>query len=232
MTTRHEDEEHILEHLWTLEVEGDRGDVPPAGDLEALARLEGRGLVCSEDGRPALTERGRREARSVVRRHRLAERLMHDVLDEPDMDTACRMEHLLSADVEASLCTLLGHPTECPHGLPIPPGDCCTEHATTVRRAVVPATDLREGQEGMVAYVRASGRGKMQKLLALGIVPGTSLRMVQRTPAFVLATDGAQIAVDHSVAKEVFVRVRQGRGQEAGRGPGPGGHRWRWRSRA
>ncbi len=220
--------EDILEHLWTVTEEGHAGDTRGAADVEALAELERRGLVAVERGRPALTLRGRTEAQSVLRRHRLAERLLQDVFDTPHAaDTACRMEHLLSREVEAALCTLLGHPTECPHGHPIPAGDCCRERDTTVGRAVAPASELHPGEEGVVAYVRASGRGTVQKLLALGLLPGTRLRLVQRRPAFVLATEGAEVALDESVAREVYVRVRPGREGGGGKRSGaPAVPRW------
>jgi DtxR family Mn-dependent transcriptional regulator len=68
-------------------------------------------------------------ARIVIRRHRLAERLFIDVLsirDEHEVEeSACKFEHILSPEVTDSMCALLGHPTECPHGSPIPPGECC-----------------------------------------------------------------------------------------------------------
>jgi len=69
-------------------------------------------------------------ARDITRRQRLAERLLTDVLelDRKAMDSsACEFEHIISKEVEESICTLLGHPKECPHGLPIPPGDCCAK---------------------------------------------------------------------------------------------------------
>jgi hypothetical protein len=65
----------------------------------------------------------------VIRRHRLAERLFMDVLsirDEGEIESsACKFEHILSPEVTDRICTLLGHPLACPHGSPIPQGDCC-----------------------------------------------------------------------------------------------------------
>ncbi len=76
-----------------------------------------------------LTERGRRRAADVIRRHRLAERLFTDSLameNEAEIESqACRFEHILSPEATDKICSFLGHPRTCPHGAPIPPGPCC-----------------------------------------------------------------------------------------------------------
>ncbi len=75
------------------------------------------------------TEKGRKRAEDVIRRHRLAERLFTQtfhVHDEKEVaEQACRFEHILSPEATDSICTFLGHPRTCPHGSPIPAGDCC-----------------------------------------------------------------------------------------------------------
>ena len=77
----------------------------------------------------ALTQRGRNEAGSIIRRHRLAERLFTDSLamdNESEVEQqACKFEHILSPGATDKICTFLGHPRTCPHGAPIPPGPCC-----------------------------------------------------------------------------------------------------------
>ena len=77
----------------------------------------------------ALTTRGRTRAGSIIRRHRLAERLFTDSLamdSESEIEEqACKFEHILSAEATDKICTFLGHPRTCPHGAPIPPGPCC-----------------------------------------------------------------------------------------------------------
>ncbi|HVH72079.1 MAG TPA: iron dependent repressor, metal binding and dimerization domain protein [Candidatus Dormibacteraeota bacterium] len=85
-------------------------------------------LVSLQNGEAQLTSVGSRRARDVVRRHRLAERLFKDTfaVDETEAQTqACRFEHIISPELDARICTFLGHPKTCPHGNPIPPGDCC-----------------------------------------------------------------------------------------------------------
>ena len=75
------------------------------------------------------TEKGRKRAEDVIRRHRLAECLFtttFHVNDEKEIaEQACRFEHILSPEATDSICTFLGHPRTCPHGSPIPAGECC-----------------------------------------------------------------------------------------------------------
>jgi putative ABC transport system ATP-binding protein len=75
------------------------------------------------------TDAGRRRAADVIRRHRLAERLFTDSLamdSETEIEQqACKFEHILSPEATDKICTFLGHPRTCPHGSPIPPGQCC-----------------------------------------------------------------------------------------------------------
>lgn len=87
-------------------------------------------LIRLGDGGLSLTPHGESRARSVVRRHRLAERLFFDTfgLEEALLDAnACRIEHTLGSEVTEKLCTFLKHPHTCPHGSPIPRGTCCAQ---------------------------------------------------------------------------------------------------------
>jgi len=76
-----------------------------------------------------LTPRGRQRAADIIRRHRLAERLFTDSLSldsETEIEQqACKFEHILSPEATDKICAFLGHPQTCPHGAPIPPGQCC-----------------------------------------------------------------------------------------------------------
>src|SRR6266705_3261408 len=76
-----------------------------------------------------LTPRGRQRAADIIRRHRLAERLFTDSLaleSESEIEQqACKFEHILSPEATEKICTFLGHPRTCPHGAPIPAGECC-----------------------------------------------------------------------------------------------------------
>ncbi|HKT24326.1 MAG TPA: ATP-binding cassette domain-containing protein [Terriglobales bacterium] len=75
------------------------------------------------------TAAGQQRAADVIRRHRLAERLFTQTLQVQNEDEieqqACKFEHILSPEVTDKICSFLGHPESCPHGSPIPPGECC-----------------------------------------------------------------------------------------------------------
>jgi putative ABC transport system ATP-binding protein len=109
--------------------------VNPCHDaLKPVAASSGDGTLIVE-----LTSRGRERAASIIRRHRLAERLFTDSLamdSESEIEQqACKFEHILSPEATDKICTFLGHPRTCPHGAPIPPGPCCgrtVEHPVTV----------------------------------------------------------------------------------------------------
>jgi len=127
--------DHLLEQIWVCGEEGNRADVEhirtPGGvdPVRTLARMEDLCLVqVKEDHEVRLTERGKSRARDVVRRHRLAERLFKDTFEIDDHEAhsqACKFEHIISPELDERICRFLGHPATCPHGNPIPPGECC-----------------------------------------------------------------------------------------------------------
>ncbi len=162
--------EEILESLWVMTVEGDNvgclmeslGIVPEA---EELLELIQRAYVEVRDDRVHLRKEGRAEARMSVRRHRLAERLTMDILGiegEEGNEQACVFEHLLRQGVDTKLCTLLNHPTTCPHGNPIPPGDCCIKARQQGEPGIVPLTELKPSENGEIAYLSVGDDKKMQ----------------------------------------------------------------------
>lgn len=88
------------------------------------------------------TEKGRKKAEDIIRRHRLAERLFTEtfqVNDEKEVaEQACKFEHILSPEATDSICSFLGHPRTCPHGSPIPAGECCIAATKASRTEAVP----------------------------------------------------------------------------------------------
>lgn len=222
------DEEELLQLIWTMAEEGSelRADVLEASldrDPEAtLGRLVEMGYVRECGGRLSLTEEGSSQARRIVRNHRLAERLLSDVLGVRNSERerqACEMEHTLTDDAVDAICTLLGHPEECPHGKPIPPGPCCQQARKAIERLFVPLTELGPGESGRVAYIASARRGRLDRLAALGLCPGATVYVHQTRPGFVIQVDETQLAVDPRTVSGVLVRP-------LGRGPaGPRRHR-------
>ena len=207
--------EEVLETLWTA-IEEEGMDLVPlerlglAPDHPLLTEMVALGLLRHEGTSVRPTLEGRREAREAVRRHRLAERLVSDVLNigEGRMeDAACAFEHLVRRDVEESVCTLLGHPRSCPHGKTIPPGKCCEEGRTQARSAVLPLSAMKDGEEGTVAYLHeGDGEDILSKLMALGVLPGCRVRLLQRFPSFLFRIGLSQMAVDGTIAEAIYVR--------------------------
>ena len=203
--------EEILEILWVQLVEKEKTGYPAASidDGEGLRVLEEGEFVHTADGTVTLTETGREEARGCVRRHRLAERLMVDVLDLKTQlvhDTSCSFEHLLHKGLDNDICTLLGHPTTCPHGQPIPDGECCRTAREQVEKLVLPLSELECGFGAQVAYLRTDDREALQKIIAMGVLPGTRLLVKQRSPTILFEAGNSQFAIDHGLASKIIVR--------------------------
>jgi putative ABC transport system ATP-binding protein len=116
---------HVVAAPHPPEIHDHKPFVNPCHDaLKPVSASVGDGTMVVE-----LTPRGRERAGSIIRRHRLAERLFTDSLamdSETEIEQqACKFEHILSPEATDKICTFLGHPKTCPHGAPIPPGPCC-----------------------------------------------------------------------------------------------------------
>jgi len=170
------------------------------------------GHVTADGDCVKLTPKGEIMARDITRRQRLAERLLTDVLelDRKAMDwSACEFEHIISREVEESICTLLGHPKECPHGLPIPPGDCCAKAKGLLESIVVPLTKFKPGETGRIVYVLTREHPQLHKLMSLGVVPGVLIQVHQIFPSFVIQVAETQLALEKDIANEIYVKRSQ-----------------------
>ena len=126
--------DEVLVQMWALGEEGRQPEamrvkIPDVVDnRRTLQGMFESGLIFQPGETLEYTPRGRTRARDLVRRRRLAEVLFSSAmhLPEPEVElAACRMEHIIDPEVTSSICTFLGHPRQCPHGKPIPVGDCC-----------------------------------------------------------------------------------------------------------
>ena len=202
--------EEILEDLFIQQEDATRLPRPMAA-----ATLEGAiaaGCVVMRDGNPTLTDQGRELGESVIRRHRLAECLLCDVFQMPSVESAeedaCAFEHMLRPGLEDRVCALLGHPLTCPHGRPIPRGDCCRRAEKDQVREVGPLCDGRANQQGVVAYLSTRDNREIQKLMAMGILPGSDIRLVRLFPSYIFAIGHSQFTVDRALAEKIFVHWR------------------------
>jgi putative ABC transport system ATP-binding protein len=132
--------DEVLVQLWLADerratLAPERVRLPDVVDpRRTLKGMQESGLLAAgpaADGPPgplAFSARGRSRARDLIRRRRLAEVLFSSALHLPEHEveqTACLMEHVIDPTVANSICSFLGHPRRCPHGRPIPTGDCC-----------------------------------------------------------------------------------------------------------
>ncbi len=213
MTEHGQDE--ILELLWTLWEDGKSKreellrataeDRPEVLLDELLA--SGHADASGDDIR--LTRSGEERARGIIRRHRLAEVLFHNLFDLDNVQlesSACQFEHILSEPVVESVCTFLGHPPVCPHGRKIPRGECCDRIRTEIQPLVMRLSDATLGATVRIVFITPKSRTRLEKLSALGIVPGSRLRLLQRNPSYVLQIGQTTIAVDKDITDEIFVK--------------------------
>ena len=210
-----EEEEEALGVVWHHQESGQMSaaelrDVISQGvSPDVFDRLLQKGLLRTSGASAEFTPEGRAIGEDITRRHRLAERMLADVLDvraeSVDAD-ACRWEHTLSPEATRAICTLLGHPRHCPHGTPIPPGDCCREAHNRVEPIVMPLDKLRPGEAGKIVYMAMDDKAVLQKLLSLGLTPGSLVRLRQREPSVVVQAGETVIALEAELAVHIAVK--------------------------
>ncbi len=215
----HDTTEEYLESILAIEEEGvvpmrarlvERLGLSAAAVSETIGRLSENGFVELQSDRSLhLTEKGRRLATTVVRRHRLAERLLVDVIGlewEKVHREADRWEHAISADVEEKLVELLGDPATCPHGNPIPGSKHLAKNASAV--------SLADAAAGPVTVQRVSERLEIDdaglRLVAdARLMPGCDATVIGTADgAVTVKTDTGEHRVPPSVARQLFVSSR------------------------
>ncbi|MBF0158565.1 MAG: metal-dependent transcriptional regulator [Magnetococcales bacterium] len=206
--------DELLEVLWRLEefyemTTSQLQAHDPAGIYqESLQEFSTNGIIRVTGSQIQFTDHGRDMARGIIRRHRLAERLLVDVLNKTNReveDAACEFEHLLAPELVDAICTILGHPQVCPHGIAIPEGPCCREDRRSVERVAVPISQLKVGDEGRIAFINTTDMKRMNKLLSMGLSPGVRVRLQQRYPACVVSVDNNNLAFDQAISQEIQV---------------------------
>ncbi len=166
---------------------------------EDIARLT------EEGNNITLTIKGVEYAKRIIRAHRIAERLIYDILDGEFESGACEFEHIVATELVDSICILLGHPRECPHGTPIPEGECCKQSAKTTESSVTPLTEIEVGQSARVAYVNCQNDQLLHKIDGLQIRPRVFVKLHQIYPSYVIECEGANIALDKEIVSNIFV---------------------------
>lgn len=198
--------DELLEDLY-LQSEPRRRPLRPATEATVGAACAA-GLITRGAGGLVPTATGLEAGKRIVRRHRLAECLLKDVLQvtgEEAEEDACSFEHILRPGLEDKICTLLGHPQTCPDGYPIPRGECCMRAEQDKVQEVGALCDGRAGQAGVVAYLSTRDNREIQKLMAMGILPGSDIRLVRLFPSYIFSIGQSQFTVDRALAEKIFV---------------------------
>jgi DtxR family Mn-dependent transcriptional regulator len=200
--------------------------ISPASVTEMLKKLAEKGYVKYSPYHGAhLTTKGFQIAEKTTRKHRLLERFLHDVLkigkDKVHVE-ACEMEHALSDDSEEALCRFLNHPDKCPDDEKIIPAcslpfssceECVAVHRKGLEevgrrnQSLVSICALKEGDQGKVSFIRGEHK-VLQRLLDMGLTPGTSLSVVRVAPLkgpIEISVRGAKVALGQDIATNVFV---------------------------
>ena len=242
MNHRREKDEHIERLYYMKEQKSDSMDALKTAmgenfDAVIVDELASEDVVqlVAEENRIALTKKGEDYATRLIRAHRLAERLLYDVLGGDYESGACEFEHVVTPELVDSICTLLGHPKLCPHGMPIPQGKCCKASSRTAQSSVIPLVELEVGQSARVAYINSQSDQQLHKIDGLHIRPGITVTLHQKYPAYVIECEGGNIALDEQIASNICVWRDPGHSQAAEEGAGQpgrkGGQRRRFRLR-
>ena len=207
--------EEYLEAVYELQEEGTPviqarlaerlGHAPPSVS-EMIGRLRSDGFLDAEGRALRLTAKGRKRAESVVRKHRLAERLLTDVIGLEWHKThleACRWEHVISDDVEARLVVLLGNPSTCPHGNPIPGGPVSKRHLTAL-------TESQPGDHVRLERVTEQVETDTKSLTYLdthGFIPGVDAEVRSKSAdgTLTLEVDEEVLSIEAELAAQLYV---------------------------
>jgi DtxR family Mn-dependent transcriptional regulator len=211
-----ESNEEYLEAIYRLEREGpgvsnstlaSELGVAPASVSGMLKKLAAEGFIEHQArGDVVLTRKGLQTAVRVVRRNRLAEVLLTQVLGLPwdaVYEEACKLEHAISARVEERLVEVLGNPQYCPHGHPIPPADL-----SEPRYVGRPVAQLDVGGRGKLHSVNEQMTELLRYLSEIGLQRGTAIEVVEKAPLggpITIAYNGRRQAISLDLAKQLTV---------------------------
>jgi DtxR family Mn-dependent transcriptional regulator len=198
--------------------------VAPPSVTQMVKRLSEDGFIEYEPYKGAiLTGKGMAFAQKVVRKHRLLERFLYDFLGlkkEKIHEEACKLEHSLSDEAAAALCKALSEPETCPDDENIVPPctfnvadceQCALEREKGGLRLVTQLSNLRPGEEAVIAFVRG-GKAACQRLLDMGLTCGTRVRVVNAAPfsgPIEVSVRGTNLAVGRGLAGQVFVEIEE-----------------------
>jgi len=218
--------EDYLKAIYELERSGQAAEtnaiarilaIAPASVSGMIRRLAGQRLITHEPYRGArLTAAGRKAALRTIRRHRVIEAYLTSALGyswDRVHDEAERLEHAASDELIDRMAEAIGEPSTDPHGAPIP-----TREGTLREPSLVPLASLEAGEQARVEQVSDSSAELLRYLAELGIVPGTSVRIIAREPfdgPIAVRLPGGTKTIGPTLAAQVLVTLTTRRSRSA-----------------
>jgi DtxR family Mn-dependent transcriptional regulator len=213
--------EEYLEAIYRLEQKGGFArtmelarnlKVVPGSVTNTIENLERKGLVIHKPYKGVkLTENGQKIASNVVRRHRLAERLLTDILhlDWSEVhDLACKLEHALSPEILEPLEKALGHPKRCPHGNLIP-----TNCGGILEEETMALTELGAKISGVIVKITEEKTETLQQLTRLNLTLGKRVEVENKivpSDSLTIRVEGESCTIDHDLASIIYVKKNEG----------------------
>ena len=185
--------------------------VVPGSITNTIENLEKKGLVTHEPYRGVkLTDSGRKIASLILRRHRLAERLLTDFLhlDWSEVhDPACKLEHAITPEILKPLEKALGHPKKCPHGNPIPTG--CSG---IIEEPTVALSELDSKCCGIIEKITEEKPEILKELAKLKLTPGEQIKIEKLSSdgRLKVHTKSTVCEIDHDLADIIYVKKIEG----------------------
>ncbi len=183
-------------------------NVAPASVTQMVQKLAEKNYLRYVKGRGVrLTKKGRRLALDVLRRHRIAERLLVDLLGvswEKAHEVACDWEHLLTPELCNKILNRLDDPETCPHGNPIPNSNGIIEPIPAESLA-----DLGQDEEAIIDCISDENPELLRMMASMGMLPGEKVRIIQISPigdTFLVEVGTAQFALSRNLAKSIRIQ--------------------------
>lgn len=211
-----ENQEMFLERLWCLREKGKNtleallGTQDQQHRKELLSKFQETSHLKADGKYVDFSPKCEEYARDIIRRRRLTEVLLHNVL-KLGMNTvetnACKIEHIINQEVTDSICAFLGHPVQCPHGSPIPSGKCCRQRGKNIEPLVKPLNEIPLGKKTRVAFISSDEGGILRRLSSLGVYPGAVVNIRQHQPTAILRVGETDIALEPVLVERIYCRL-------------------------
>jgi len=173
-------------------------------------------LINCHQNKVFLTSLGFEESKKIIRKHRLAEKLVYDTLGVTgnEMETAAHnLEIIMEGNTEECICTLLNHPKKCPHGKQIPacshnkesPCNCSIKIKEIIEKSVLPLTHLKEGESGRIVYINSSEVRDLHERIPINILPGKKVTIIRAGEPPLFQMDESRVTLNRKIAENIFV---------------------------